>query len=40
MSKAINFVKDAFIWQADFVQVHPWTSVALIWALALSALVF
>lgn len=40
MSKAINIIKDSFVWQADFVAGHPWLSVGAIWVLAVLAIAF
>jgi hypothetical protein len=40
MSKTINVIKDSFVWQADFVEGHPWLCLALIWALGILALAF
>ncbi len=40
VSKALNIIKDSFVWQADFVQAHPWTTIAMVWALTFVALVF
>jgi uncharacterized membrane protein len=40
VSKAINYVKDAAIWQVDMVARHPWIASVLIWALALCVAVF
>jgi hypothetical protein len=40
MSKIINVIKDSFVWQADFVEDHPWLCLTLIWALGILALAF
>jgi hypothetical protein len=40
MSKAINIIKHSFVWQADFVEAHPWLSVGAIWILAVLAIAF
>ena len=40
VTKAVNFIKDAFVWQADFVESYNWTTVAIIWALAAAVVIF
>jgi hypothetical protein len=40
MSKAINVIKDSFLWQVDFVEGHPWLSIGAIWVLAVLAIAF
>jgi hypothetical protein len=40
MSKAINIIKHAFAWQADFAEAHPCLSVGAIWILAVLAIAF
>lgn len=40
LSKALNVLKDSFIWQVDLVAGHPWIATGVIWALAICALVF
>lgn len=34
MSKTLNFIKDAVLWQVDIVDGHPWLSLGAIWLLA------
>jgi hypothetical protein len=40
MSKTSTVIKASFVWQADFVERHPWVGVALIWVLGIVALAF
>lgn len=40
MSKAINFVKDNLILAADWVEDHPWWSLAIIAGLTVLVIVF
>jgi hypothetical protein len=39
LSKALNVLKDSFIWQADLVEDHPWWALGFIWVLGVLALV-
>ena len=40
MSKAIATIKDAFVWQANLVEDHPWLTIGGIWILAGLAIAF
>ena len=40
MSNTLNFIKDAVLWQADFVEAHPWLSLGAIWGLVVLVITF